>query len=219
MEALERGTAVPATPPRSVKVTRRAGPGGPDNPRTRPQGSPGCPCPGVRKGHLRPYADRGAPRGSMSPSPTRCRPAADPHSQSGGRGVDAGERPRPGTRASGARGRQVRGGAAASSSPPPAAAAAATRLVRPPAGQGLGRGASLPSSGGGSPGHRKDTRAPAGATGALPAAGPGAGAGYRRPRGLARAAAAAAPTAPRRRAAPSMTAMAARSARLRRSRV
>lgn len=95
---------------------------------------------------------------------------------------------------------------------------AVTRFVRPPAGQGLGRGASLPSSGGGGPGHRKDTRALAVAAGALPAAGPGTGVEYRRPRGLARAAAAVA-TAQRRRAAPSMTAMAVRSPRLKRSRV
>lgn len=95
---------------------------------------------------------------------------------------------------------------------------AVTRFVRPPAGQGLGRGAGLPSSGGGGPGHRKDTRALGVAAGALPAAGPGTGLEYWRPRGLARAAAAAA-TAQRRRAAPSMTAMAARSPRLNRSRV
>lgn len=95
---------------------------------------------------------------------------------------------------------------------------AVTRFCRTPAGQGLGRWASLPSSGGGDPGHHKDTRARAAAAGALPAAEPGPGAGYRRPRGLARGAAAAA-TAQRRRAAPSMTAMAAHSLRLKGSRV
>lgn len=162
MEALERGTAVPATPPRSVKVTRSAGPGGPDNPRTRPQGSPGCPCPGVRKGHLRPYADRGASRGSMSPSPTRCWPAADGHSQSGGRGVGAGALPRPRPGTEGVRGAREagprRGGGVFES---PAGGSGSGHQARPPA-----RGAGARPRGEPALEWRREPRSPQGHAGA-----------------------------------------------------
>lgn len=106
MEKLERSTAVSKTTERSVKMTYKT---------LTEKGlikkytvslkeafgvrrrRYGCPCPGLRKGDHYPYTDCDAPGGSMSPSPTRCRPAADTLSQVAA-GVSAGARSRPGDR-------------------------------------------------------------------------------------------------------------------------
>lgn len=99
MEKLERGTAVSKTTERSVKMTYKTltETGLIKKVYCVPQRNIWCPCPGLRKGYPYPYTDCDAPGGSMSPSPTRCRPAADTPSQVAA-GVSAGARSRPGDR-------------------------------------------------------------------------------------------------------------------------